>query len=241
MKILASKDYSKFRFEATNRPIRSNPRLVRSMKAHGWIDAYPAHVVKNCTGYIIKDGQHRFLAAEKLGIPVKFVICEDSEISVSQINDAQMPWRISDHVHSRAAGGDPDYQYLLQFSTAHKLPVGICASILNNADVRKGMGAVVRGGTFKVKSPEHAERVALIVDAARRHVAWAGHCLFIDAIRRCFGVKGFSADRLVKKMHAHPSLLVVQANLDGFLAMLENVYNYKAGDKISIAFAAKNQ
>lgn len=240
MKILTSKDYSRFKFDGTNRQIHSNPRLLRSMKRHGWIDAYPMHCVKNCTGYIIKDGQHRFLTAEKLGIPVKFVICEDGA-DIATINDAQKPWTIADHVDSRAAGGDPQYQYLLQFSQAHKLPVGISAAILNVSDVHKGVGSAIRGGTFCVKNSERAERVALIVDAARKHVKWAAHNLFIDAIRRCFGVKGFSADRLVKKMNAHPGLLVTQANLDGFLAMIENLYNYKTSDKLSIVFAVKNQ
>lgn len=239
MKILTSKDYTKFHFDGTNRPIRSNPRLRKSMKVHGWLDAYPAHVVKNGAGYIIKDGQHRFLEAEKLGLPVKFVVCNDGA-DIAVINDTQRPWLISDHVHSRAAGGDPHYQYLLQFSKSHDLPVGISASVLCGTDVKNGMGRAIRSGRFEVKCSEHAERVALVVNAARKHVRWASHHLFIDAIRRCFGVKGFDANRLVKKINAHPGMLITQANLDGFLKLIEDIYNRNSQDKLSIVFAVKN-
>ncbi len=41
-------------------------------------------------------------------------------------------------------------------------------------------------------------------------------------------------------MHAHPGLLVIQPNLDGFLGMIEHLYNYHSGDKLNIAFLAKN-
>lgn len=239
MKILTSTDYDRFRFDPTNRPIRSNPRLLQSMKKHGWLYAYPMHVVKDGERYIIKDGQHRFLAAKKLGLPVKFVVCEVGA-DIAAINDTQRPWTITDHVQSRSAGGDTDYQYLMQFSRAHKLPVGVSAAILTATNVRKGAGIAIRGGSFRVKDIEQAEKIALVVDATRQHVKWASHNLYIDAVRRCFAVEGFEVDRLIKKIHTHPALLTPQANTDGFLAMIEAIYNYRAGERLSIVFAVKN-
>jgi hypothetical protein len=239
MKILTSTEYSRFVSDPTNRPVRSNPRLLQSMKRHGWLDAYPMHVVKEGDRYKIKDGQHRFLAAKKLGIAVKFVVCQEGA-DIAAINDTQRPWTITDHVQSRSAGGDTDYQYLLQFSQAHNLPVGVSAAILTATNVRKGAGLAVRSGSFRVKDVEQAEKIARVVDATRQSVKWASHNLFIDAVRRCFSVEGFDVERLIKKIQAHPGLLSPQANLDGFLAMIETVYNYRASDRLSIVFAVRN-
>lgn len=238
--IYQSSAWHLFDFDETNRAIGSVTKLKSSIREYGFLDAHPIHVVKRGSRYVIIDGQHRFTAAKVLGIPVKFVICKDEDVLISRINDAQSKWTIKDHVGSLATKGNPQYQYLLNFSMSHNLPVGICAALLSHSNVKRGVGDRVRGGDFVVSNSEHAEQVALIVKEARRHVRFASHNLFIDAIRRCLGVKGFDANRFVKKMAAHPGLLIVQANLDGFLDMIETVYNYHSGQKLNIAFPARN-
>lgn len=238
--IYQSTSFHLFELDVTNRALRSLSKLRLSMKKYGFLDAYPIHVIKRGAKFVIIDGQHRFSVARELEIPVKYVVCEDSDILISEINDTQTKWTIADHVESLATKGNPQYQYLLNFSRSHKLPVGISAALLAQTNVKRGLGSKVRGGGFAVSDSEHAEKVASVITEAAKVGRFAKNSLFVDAVRRCIGVKGFDIVRFVKKMHAHPYLMVAHANLDGYIGMIEAIYNYHASAKMPVAFLAKN-
>lgn len=73
-RIYVTTDYSAFVKDADNREVRlmTRKRLLDSMKKYGCMSEFPI-VVTECrdTGkLIIKDGQHRFESAKRLGLPV---------------------------------------------------------------------------------------------------------------------------------------------------------------------------
>lgn len=78
VKIFETSNTKLFELWGANRDVEKIKKLMESMKKHGWINSRPMSVVQGCNGkIIIKDGHHRFEAAQRLGIPFKYVFDTD--------------------------------------------------------------------------------------------------------------------------------------------------------------------
>ena len=67
-------NYNLFELHDLNRDVEKIDRLKASMMRHGFIKAYPLHVMKNGFGKLkVKAGHHRLTAAKDLGLPVFYV------------------------------------------------------------------------------------------------------------------------------------------------------------------------
>lgn len=90
-KILESKDYGKFHFftgeegeRALARPISEShvQELAELIREDGFLDAFPCRVVWFNGELYVAGGNHRFLAAKILNIPVKYVLDEKKYVGV---------------------------------------------------------------------------------------------------------------------------------------------------------------
>ena len=79
--VYATTDYGKFKILITNRIVIDKvvKKLVKSMLESGWIGA---PIVVNERMEVI-DGQHRIAAAERIGIPVHYIVMEGLTIASS--------------------------------------------------------------------------------------------------------------------------------------------------------------
>lgn len=238
MKISTSKNYDLFRLDKCNRSVTRLNKLQASMKKWGFLDAYPLHVVKNCSGFVIKDGQHRFESAKSLGIPVKYVICKEQGISIPEINNASRSWNIRDYCESYRKQGKSDYGELLLFSDTHKLPLTICAAMLSGSQAGADVGNAIKSGSLKIKGLGVANSVASIVTEARKHVNFATNRYFVDAVSKCVMTPEFSASHLIEKMQKNPGMLRQMPTGDAYLEMLETLYNYKSQRTIPLRYMA---
>jgi hypothetical protein len=242
--ILSSKDYKKFKGDLSNRDVTSKnlKKLNDSMKAYGWLPAYPMHVVMQGGNHVIKDGQHRKHIAEALGIPVLYVVCPDHEgLSISKINGAQAPWTSLDYVKSFCNQGNPHFTKLLNFSQSKGLPLGVSAKMLmTSTRGRSTCTNEIREGTFKVKNLDLAEKVADIIVRIKGIVPWAANSSFVSAVMKCCMIPEFSALQFLQRCEAHPSLLVLQPTTDQFLDLIEAIYNYRTTQsrKLAVKFLA---
>ena len=100
MNISKTKNYDRFDLHEINRPVKNTKKLELSMIEHGFIDAHPLHVITNGNGKLkIKDGHHRFMVARKLGIPVKYVVCDDAA-GIHQLVETTNKWSLRDYLSS---------------------------------------------------------------------------------------------------------------------------------------------
>jgi len=242
MKIHESKEYGRFTLTLDNRAIVEGrvKKMIPSMKHYGWLDSHPMLVRKVGDKYEILDGQGRFHAAKTLGIPVKYVVT-DKEISIPEINGPQSPWSITDYVGSYAQQGNPEYHYLLDFSRRHKLPISISASILKGCVASGGQHSdSVRSGEFKASNTEFAEKVAVIVRELRaiHHCGATTNCVI--AVSRVMQVGEINLTRLCDAIRKHQALVRPNTTADGYVAMLEEIYNHCAkANRLPIAFLAR--
>ena len=115
--ILVTKDYSIFRTMNGNRETGTNRvnELVDSIKKIGWI-SNPIIVNKKME---IVDGQGRFAALKKLGMPIEYHIVPNAGLTECRMmNNKMKKWTTIDFVSSYANTGNKNYQrvsYLMEY------------------------------------------------------------------------------------------------------------------------------
>lgn len=232
-KIQSTHNYSRFKFMEGNRPINNARvrKLIKGIKRKNMLQQFPIVCQKNSTGLYIMDGQHRFTAAQSLGVPVFFVESKNIELSdVAATNSAQKGWSAKDFVASYASQGNQEYIKLRDFIDEHGLSVTISANILaGHLDDSGGtLSHKIIAGTFKVTDVEFANRVASAVRACLQHFKHAKDRGFAIAIARLLRVKGFTITRFVQKLEHQSAKLVKCASWLQYVELIEEIYNWKA-------------
>ncbi len=237
-KIQETSDYSMFQLLPFNRNVERTKDLEASMKEHGWISAYPMHVVKNGVGKLrIKAGHNRFEVAQKLHIPVKYVVCDD-DASIYQLEKATTKWSLKDYLTSHVRCGLHPYIVLKKYHERTGIPLLQCISMLSGQSAGShNKIEVFKTGLYQIGDVDHAETIADIVSACMNAgIKWVTNSLFINAISRIYWADGFMPNHLKNKIRKFPYLMQKQPSLQGYIEMLEAVYNRQSQDKIPLAF-----
>lgn len=91
-----TKQYDLFKFSRSSRAVSQDfvSKLMHEYKRYGGQD-YPVLVNPDMT---IRDGQHRFVAAMQLGLPVTYKVMTDAELKKLNLNLRYRPWRWYNYV-----------------------------------------------------------------------------------------------------------------------------------------------
>ena len=211
------------------------------MKTHGFIPAYPLHVVRNGDGKLkIKAGHHRFDVAKKLGLAVWYVICDDS----AGIHELEVPtglWKFRDYMASFCRIGSEPHLAIAEYADRTGISMMQAASMLAGESASSGNQLVhVKKGTFLVKDTAHAELVGkIIVGCKDCGVTFATNSNFVSAVSSIAKLAEFDADNFLHKVAMNPGMMKKQATMAQFVDMIDAVYNYHAKHKIALAFLAR--
>lgn len=240
MKLNETTNYELFDLHEFNRDVKRIKVLEASMRRHGFIPAYPLHVIKNGGGKLkIKAGHHRFSVAKKLGIPVYYVVCDDSA-SIHELEKATTTWAMADYLASWCRVGIEDYLEVRDYCTRTDIPLNLAASMFYGHQAGSGnYNESFKSGTFKIKDRSHARAVADIV----LHMKHCGvDCynanLFVKSISRTLYVPEFDPEVFKLKVKSHTHVITKQANEQEYVNMIETLYNRQNKEKIPLAFLA---
>ncbi len=244
-RIFTTTNYDLFKYVGQNREVDLKPKrrkdLRRSMERYGYIPAYPLYCTRENGRLLIRDGQHRLAVAKKLGLPVCYVICK-VRADIAEINNTQVVWKTRDYARAFASAGLVDYQELLDFAEAHKLSLSVCVGILGNtfaATSGKHL-ALFREGKFKVTSRDLADRVAGLYSQISGRNRSIRTRFFVSALFAACLVEGLDDRRFISGAKRYPEALQKYGSRDGYLQMLEKIYNYGRGKKEPVKIAAEN-
>lgn len=240
--VLESNNYAKFELLEFNRDVNKTRYLEMSMIKHGWIDAYPAHVVRNPkTGKLqIKAGHHRFFVAQKLRIAVKYVECRD-EANIHELERATTPWTLKDYLISYVRLGKLDYVRVLRYHEETGINLGACISMLAGTSAgSSNWHKQFKDGTYRLGDPAHAKIVGEIVLYCKKS-GFPHACaqLFIEALSKIVWAEGFSPANLKKKMGRYVDHMKKQPSKRAYVEMLDAIYNRGSKTKIPLAFLAE--
>lgn len=149
-----TKNYDLFKFK-NNRPIYPNhvDAIAADKDFPNSFEYHPAVVNKD---FLIIDGQHRILAAQKMKIPAWYVIQKDAdETNIMSCNINQKQWTYSDYIEFYCKKGNKTYIFLKELSETHKLSVHmvirICQHFGNNF-LRADFNKQFKNGTLVFKN-----------------------------------------------------------------------------------------
>jgi hypothetical protein len=239
-KIFETKDYDKFELHEFNRSVSNLDRLLELMKKYGWIDAHPMHVIENGnTKLKIKDGHHRFEAARLLGIPVKYVICKD-DVSIHELDQATRHWSMMNYLESFSRIGNTNYLKLYDFYKKFRIPLNVSVTLMGGKSANEsGFHSVAfKQGKFKVINPTHAYTLGdLVMYLDSLGVSFCRNSRFIVALSKVMHVDGISIDELKYKIENHVYMMQKQPDVNGYIVMLEKVYNRQRSKNSKLAIA----
>lgn len=240
-RIVETKNYSLFRGHKINRCATAKKQLVQSMKENGFLDSNPIHAVKNGKGYVIKQGHHRFIAAQEAGVPIKVVItADDGKLPQEYIPERR--WSNTDILKAYADNGKKDYIYIKKFLKNYPMPVTSAIMLLSGHSLCDGgaSGDSVKKfqiGLFKVNDYSGAERVGQLINFCHNYIKFAKRQSFISAISRVVRVDEFDDERFTKKVKSHHGMIQERPRYKEFIYEIEKVYNYRvsANNKVALA------
>lgn len=159
--VYATTDYGKFKLLITNRIVIDKvvKKLVKSMLERGWIGA---PIVVNERMEVI-DGQHRITAAERISIPVHYIVMEGLTIDdCIKLNNNHKDWVLIDYIHSFAERGNTHYNLVRQMLTEYggkgkllqNVILTVCCGNMQFVDSLK-----IQTGAFVFDDPEKARKI----------------------------------------------------------------------------------
>lgn len=242
-KLQCTTNYDLFEMHEYNRPLHDDPVLLASMKEHGYLPQWPIACERNGSAKLkVIAGHHRLLYAQKLGLPVYYV-AHDTHVDICDVEGSKKSaWSMSDHIRARAAAGNPDYMFLLNFAEGHGIPLLIAANLVS------GQGAAsnnwtkeISKGRFRVGDMEHANAVVEITDYCDSvGVGFARTSAFVKAVSSVLRVPEFDAQLFLHRVTMYPAMMSKRGTTNECLQEIEALYNYtsKPSQRIPLAFMA---
>lgn len=243
-KVLESNNYKLFELLSFNRDVKKVNALTKSMEEHGWISAYPMNVKANGNGKLkIKDGHHRFDVACRLGIPVKYIICNDTS-TIYELDKATNKWSMSDCLTSYCRASKIEYLKVKTYCDETGIGLSNAVSMLSGHTAGTGnFNQEFREGTFKVReNSNHAEIVKEMVLCCKKYgIKFCNTNLLVHAFSKIAWVDQFDLSKMKVKIKKFPFVIEKKANLDQYLTMLEELYNRQSQSKIPLKYLATEE
>lgn len=250
MKTKSTSNYGQFKKLKGNRPI-TELKVRRFMKLFASGKMLPWMVVVNEKMEII-DGQHRFEACQRLGIPVEYII--QHGLGLQDAIDGNIVggiWNKQGHVDSQAELGNLPYIRMKQFQRDFPdFTLGTAELILTQqfggANEKaeeiidgKALGRVLafQHGDMKIVEPEVYNYHASMIQQFKPYFNKYNTGIFVKTMIILFNSDVYNHERMLKKLALQPTALKQCATTRQYKEMLEDIYNYYAkGSERRVSF-----
>jgi hypothetical protein len=236
-------DYSLFAFRSDNREKISYAqvdKLKSSIESRNLLELKP--IIVNDKFEII-DGQHRLLAAEKLGVDVYYI--QEKTLGADDIirmNTAKK-WSINDYLNFYCKHDYPEYIKLKNFMERNEIATKIAINIaLGSA---KGSFERFRLGKFKFNEGSLSNEIEVCKTTISTIKKMNGYSMythtnrFWGALLKFVRHPRFKANKWYSNMNKMISHFSAKASTEDYLVMFVNVYNWH--NKHKIYLDEKNQ
>lgn len=248
--VLQTNDYAVFKHIEGNRVI--NKLHVNRLKQSFQKEYLLSPIIVNQEMQII-DGQHRFEAAKDLGLPIRYFICNDYGLhQIQTLNANSSNWKKADYLNAYCDLGYDQYLLFRKFMERYPdFTLAACEIILNGATtytmvgtnrklVDTRSGAYVKRdfeeGNFNIKDYAAACILTDKLIDMKPYFNRYNQRIFIIAMGTTFGSPNYNHQRMLRKLKAYPTLLQVGTSVVQTKKIIEDLYNYRTSDKVSLRF-----
>lgn len=233
LKIYSTAHMGYFTFLEENRPL--NEAHVLSLMDSFVKDGYLFTIVYVNELLQVIDGQHRYEAARRLGLPISFMVMPGwgiREVTVLNVNSRN--WTLYDFLVSYTRSGNPNYARFKQFCDQHAFELTTSQLIVTGKRAgRRSPNDSFRSGKLVVSEAQLSDAVSTagkIADMQLFHpLGWKSRN-FVEAMLTLFALKEYSHEGMLERLAAHPDLLLAKARslrVDEYLKIFVEKYNYR--------------
>lgn len=214
--------------------------LMDSMRVFGFLPSKSISVFRRGSKLVLIDGHHRKEAARRVGIPVFYVVEEQSsKEAIGPINVIVRKWSTESFAKMHADKGNRHYIELMKY-------VGMGVPLLQAASMLIGQSSAsnnatysVRSGDFVVRTRKVIDQVVEVISECRTVSSDVAMSTFIDALSALFFVVEFDASVFIKRLKANPRMMVKCSNRDQMLDLIEEIYNFRTHEKVPLKHLAR--
>ena len=232
MQVKETKNYSMFTTIGGNRPLNELHlnRLKKSMEEELLISP----IIVNEKHEVI-DGQHRLRISSELKLPLRYIVAEGYGLNeVHRLNQNSKNWTMTEFIDGYADMGLKEYIYLKDFLDRSELNITSALALLSNDS--SSHTKAVKLGTWKAVHHERAETIADWVNIIKQYYDSANRQAFVRALITMYNNENFEFSQLISKINLQPTALVHCVNTTQYLTLLEDIYNYRSRNKVSLRF-----
>ncbi len=234
-----TRDYDIFELHALNRSVIKTDDLELSMLSFGFIPGQAIHARKNGKPgkLTIIDGHRRFLAAQRAGVPVWYIVSNDKAAPVD-VEGAKKLWGTKGHLEAYVKEGRDDYIVVRDYHERTGIPLSTCISLLGGHTAGNNFGKKFRDGKYKVGARTIAAKIeAIMVELKNLRVEFCCHQNFVKALARVLHVKSFDPDLFLSRVKQNRGMMLRQPSVSAYLDMIEDVYNYRTNKENRLPLA----
>ncbi len=206
-------------------------RLRKSMEEN-----YLFTVIIVNENYEIIDGQHRFEIIQELGLPLNYIICKGYGLNeVHILNQNSKNWTAEDYLRGYCDLGMPEYLKFEKFCKRHNLKISVGMLILNN-NTSKNQIDVFNRGELLVKDYQKGEKLAHLLKLIEPIYSGVKRQSFILAMIKLQKNPKFEFVEFLSKLTLQPASLRDCVNVEQYIAIIEEIYNYRRREKINLRY-----
>jgi hypothetical protein len=185
--------------------------------------------------YEIIDGQHRFEVIKELGLPLNYIICNGYKLREVQIlNATSKVWNADDYLEGYCKLGYPDYITYRKFKNKYNLEHNATMRLLSSqggSDTKQ-----FHEGKFVIKDYLEAERKIELILMIEPFYKNTRKRSFIFAMVTLLSNPNFIFSEFLQKLKLQPSALQDCINVNQYISLIEEIYNYKRREKINLRY-----
>ena len=229
--------YEMFSYIEGNRPVR--PAHLKNIRDSIAINQLPVPIVVDLD-YRICDGQHRFEACKSLNKPIYYIKVPDMTLEdIQRLNADTKTWSPDDFLDSFCALAYPEYIKYREFKDKYGFGHQECQLLLGGwkrTNKNKNVGQNFKAGNFKIINYGEAVSAADKIVKVKKYFKYYKQRCFVLAMLRCFKKPEYEHNRFIKKLSAQSAKMLKQADTDGYLVNIEDIYNFNSSDKVNLRF-----
>lgn len=247
-------EFSKFKSLKGNRMLGNIEikRLKQSMISNGYLRA---PIVVN-ERYEIIDGQHRFEAAKQINQKIEVIIAKGYGLKeVQLLNENAKNWSKKDYLKAYCDLGYEQYLKFREFMQLYPdFKIDACEALLTDSpdgaykstsskeiiskNNKKGhyKHRLFKSGQLQINDYNKAICNANRIMAIKPYYSGFNRNLFVGALISIFKSPNYNHDIFIRKVSLYPTMLKHCATAAQYKQLIEEIYNYKNHNKVSLRY-----
>ncbi|MEK6881237.1 MAG: ParB/Srx family N-terminal domain-containing protein [Nanoarchaeota archaeon] len=238
-KIYKTKDYDKFIFKKDNRSRITNRHvdaIISSISSKNLLELKPILVNEKME---IIDGQHRFLAAKKLGLEVYYTIDENSSFEDVIFLNVSKSWKTEDYLNFFCKNNYEHYVNFKNFIDKNELALSIALRVCVRVKDHKSVNDFKSGKfIFKIDDLNGnifiCQKIVSFINKEKGHSEFTRSVRFWHALSKVVQSTDFNFDKFMSNLSKMIEKISIRATIDGYVRMFEDIHNWRNEKKISV-------